>query len=145
MRYIFPFEIAVWVGALLAAGVGYRWLGGPVVTVAVTLFLMQNALLAYNWIKLGADLERQSDTATTVASREMIYRFSSRSNVVHIIADGFQSDVFAELIAEGETGKYLKAGLDGFTFFREHMGVFPYTHMTLPASPSAISSAKTSD
>ena len=45
--------------------------------------------------------------------------------------DGFQSDVFADIVRDPEN-RELKDSLSGFTFFAEHMGSFPYTEMTMP-------------
>ncbi|MGB7294183.1 MAG: sulfatase-like hydrolase/transferase [Candidatus Aminicenantales bacterium] len=60
-----------------------------------------------------------------------IFEFSSQFNIIHIILDGYQSDIFAEVIAE-DFGHYSKA-LEGFTFFKEAMGTFPTTLMSIPA------------
>ncbi len=66
-------------------------------------------------------------------SSENIFRFSTRQNVLHIVMDGFQSDMFDEIINEGEPGKRLRDALSGFVLFRDNMGAFPYTHMSVPA------------
>jgi hypothetical protein len=126
-------EASVWLSALLVAIVGFRQLNRPMVRIAVILFFLQTALFGYNWFTSREKIERQSEATDIAEVRKQIHRFSSKNNIVHIIADGFQSDVFAELVEEGEMGNRLKAALEGFTFFREHMGVFPYTHMTVPA------------
>ena len=47
--------------------------------------------------------------------------------------DGFQSDVFEEIVSDREDGARFRSALKGFVFFRENMGVFPFTHMTVPA------------
>jgi hypothetical protein len=61
-----------------------------------------------------------------------IYKFSSSKNVLHILADGFQSDIFEEIV-NGEDSEALSRSFDGFVFFKENMGVFQYTHMSVPA------------
>jgi hypothetical protein len=63
-------------------------------------------------------------------------RFSSRKNVLHIVLDGFQSDVFEEIVSERVDGARFRSALKGFVFFREYIGVFSYTHMTVPALSS---------
>jgi len=60
-------------------------------------------------------------------------RFSSRKNVLHIVLDGFQSDIFEEIVSDREDGARFRSALKGFVFFRENLGVFSYTHMTIPA------------
>lgn len=126
-------EVALWVIALAVAGVGYRQLSQPIIRTALVIFLLQTAVFAFNWTQYTPELSERADAGNAAEALSNIHRFSSQENVVHIIADGFQSDIFAELTAQGELGKRLATALDGFTFFREHMGVYSYTHMTVPA------------
>lgn len=62
---------------------------------------------------------------------EEIFEFSSESNVIHFVLDGFQSDIFSEIIAEDFD--HYSTALQGFTFFKETMGSFPTTYMSVPA------------
>lgn len=62
---------------------------------------------------------------------EIIYNFSSSKNVIHIILDAFQSDLFEEII--NENIDYYSSALSGFTFFRNNIGSFPTTIMSIPA------------
>ncbi len=49
----------------------------------------------------------------------------------HIVLDGFQSDVFPEILeAERPT---LERSLSGFVFFDDHAGAFPTTMVSVPA------------
>ncbi|NIO41951.1 MAG: hypothetical protein GTO41_18350, partial [Burkholderiales bacterium] len=59
-------------------------------------------------------------------------RFSTEQNVVHIVMDGFQSDIFSEIIEDPENSD-LKKQLQGFTVFRDNLGAFPYTQVSIPA------------
>jgi hypothetical protein len=63
---------------------------------------------------------------------EAMPRFSPDRNVLHIILDSFQADVFRDLL-DGPAGPPLRATLSGFTFFEEHLGAFPATYFALPA------------
>ena len=63
-----------------------------------------------------------------------IFGFSSEDNVLQIVLDGFQSDLFGEIIRE-DPERWFEV-LDGFTFFEEAMGVFPTTRMSVPAMMS---------
>jgi Sulfatase len=60
-----------------------------------------------------------------------LFKFSAGQNVIHCVLDGFQSDLFREILAQNPDG-YSK-GLDGFTFFEEATGTFPSTQMSVPA------------
>ena len=60
-----------------------------------------------------------------------IFEFSAKQNVIHIIFDAFQSDIFQEIMDE-DINYYNKA-LDGFTFFKETTSTFPSTFLSIPA------------
>lgn len=60
-----------------------------------------------------------------------IYEFSSRQNVIQLVLDSFQSDIFQEIVDEDPD--YYKDALNGFTFFNEAIGSFPSTYMSIPA------------
>lgn len=55
--------------------------------------------------------------------------YSSSKNIVHIILDSFQTDVFRELVVEQQ----LEDDLEGFVLFEDNMGVAPYTSFSIPA------------
>jgi len=57
-------------------------------------------------------------------------QFSSQGNIVHILLDELQTDVFEQVLAGDPS---LEEQLDGFTFFPNTSSVFPYTQMSLPA------------
>ncbi len=60
---------------------------------------------------------------------ETLFNYSSSFNIVHIILDSFQTDVFQEIVEENN----LTSDLDGFILFRENMGVAPNTFLSIPA------------
>jgi len=126
-------EIGIWVSALFLAVVANRRLKQHIIRAALAVFFLQATVFAYNWMKYAPEKLASPDAQNVADVLSKIHQFSSKKNVVHIIADGFQSDIFAEITSKGELGTRLTTALDGFTFFPEHMGVFPYTHMTIPA------------
>ena len=66
----------------------------------------------------------------TGAVGSRVHELSSTKNVVIVLLDTLQSDVFEKLVeANGEIEK----GLEGFVFFRNASGIFPYTTLTVPA------------
>lgn len=64
---------------------------------------------------------------------ENLYRFSGQRNVVHLMLDGFQSDVFQTLIDLPGLGEQYRQAFHGFTYFPETLGVFPYTRFSVPS------------
>ncbi len=60
---------------------------------------------------------------------EKLLEYSSSQNIVHIILDSFQTDVFLDLVEE----EGLEKDLDGFILFEENMTVSPHTSFSIPA------------
>jgi hypothetical protein len=61
---------------------------------------------------------------------DAIFEASSTRNVFHFVLDGFQSDVFLDII-EAERAD-MDRGFSGFTFFADHAGAFPTTIVSIP-------------
>ncbi len=126
-------DSSVWVAMLIVALFVANRIGVVVIQLAVAIFVMQAMMVGYNWLVHADEIESKSAAGADDKTKDQIYRFSSKQNVLHILADGFQSDIFEELIAEGEHGNRLAQAMQGFSFYREHLGAFPYTHMSMPA------------
>jgi hypothetical protein len=60
-----------------------------------------------------------------------IFRFSPTNNVIHIVLDEFQSDVFAEILEQDRAS--LDRQFSGFVYFADHAAAFPTTSMSMPA------------
>ena len=59
-----------------------------------------------------------------------LFRFSRQGNVLLVLLDTLQADVFDRVVrADGA----LAAGLDGFTLYRDTVGVAPTTLLSIPA------------
>lgn len=59
--------------------------------------------------------------------------FSAHSNIVHLILDAFQSDIFEELLDEEPS---LSEAFDGFTFFRNATTPSAVTYLSVPSALS---------
>lgn len=126
------FDSAVWCGIFIAAlataeRAGRRWLWAAAITFAMA------ATGAFSAVIVRVHDLAGKDTGNGATALDNMYRFSTDKNVLHIVADGFQSDIFWEILNDGATGKQLSGAMDGFVFFKEHMGAFPFTHMSVPA------------
>ena len=58
-----------------------------------------------------------------------IYQYSQNRNVVHLVMDAFQTDVFEELVDE----ENLRDKLDGFVLYQDNLGVAAHTSFAIPA------------
>lgn len=72
----------------------------------------------------------QAGRKFTEVDSQSIYRMSETKNVLIILMDQFQSDIFADLVQENPS---IRKELDGFTFFPDTLGVAPTTRLTMPS------------
>ena len=126
-------DSAVWCVCLVGGLAVSRHIAMAIVRFAIVIFVVQSLLTAYELMKHNEDLQEKYLTSGKLGNAESIYKFSSHTNVLHILADGFQSDIFEELVTERANDPRVNELFSGFTFFREHVGTFPYTHMSMPA------------
>lgn len=122
----------IWIAVIAFAVVRHRTHGRLLIHVAVAALLMQ--VLTAGMLLVG-DKERgfaASNVEQNRVAKKGVMRFSESFNVVHIVMDGFQSDIFAAILKNPENHSY-KDQLRGFTFFENNIGPYPYTQMTVPA------------
>ena len=60
-----------------------------------------------------------------------VYEFSSQQNVIFLVLDEFQSDVFTEIVERERP--WLDERFSGFVYFADHVGAFPTTSLSMPA------------
>ena len=125
-------DLGIWIAFLLLVLFSDNRVVKPAIRAAVVIFGLQVCFSLLLVFQNAQAVSEQSKAIARISAADDVYRFSSRKNVLHILADGFQSDIFEEILNE-ESGKALSGALDGFVFFKENMGAFQYTHMSIPA------------
>ncbi len=120
------YELALWLVVPAVLVFFARQVFSTAVFASQILMALQMVLLAYT--ALQADPEAR---ATWEGAPEAIFELSSKQNVFHFVLDGFQSDAFHDIL------KAERAEIDrqysGFTFFKNHMGAFPTTIVSIPS------------
>lgn len=120
-------DIFVWLSVLVAFVVfGIRLARGVVLTSWVLI-----AVQAVSLVWLAHSLQDEILTKSFQQGNrppEAIFRYSSSRNVLHIVLDSFQTDIFWELVQE----ENLKEDLEGFVLFWDNAGVSPYTSFSMP-------------
>ena len=115
------------------------WLVVPAVAIAfarkifATSVFLSRVLIALQIILLGYTTA-QADPAARAkweGAPEPIFELSSTQNVFHFVLDGFQSDAFHDIV-NAERAE-IDRQYSGFTFFRNHLGAFPTTILSIPA------------
>jgi hypothetical protein len=124
---------AVWTVVLFAAWRFHRLLERPLSVALGALFIMQSGVLAAAAVDDRAALLEKFGASPRYDALPAMPRFSERRNVLHLILDSFQSDIFREIVTAGPGAQRYRSALDGFTFYEENSGVFPYTYFALPA------------
>jgi hypothetical protein len=92
---------------------------------SAALIILQFATASIDAIKAPDASQRHAKLAEDQgAAYQSIYQFSPEKNVLIIVLDGFQGDVFQEII--DESPQYRKR-FDGFTYYRDALGGYPVT------------------
>lgn len=124
-------DSALWIAVLLAAIKFSDRLGKALLSGAVVTFCIQLSVQAIELGKGSFSAPEVRQAAFDVDQKQAMFRFSSEANVLHVVMDGFQSDVFADIIND-PANEAIKNALSGFTFFKDNLGGYPYTQMTMP-------------
>lgn len=125
-------DLTVWISILTISIVFYKRIGRIFIIFAVLLFIMQILSVSYgtvrNFDKITITQKKQGDDIL-----KNLANFSLKKNVLHLVLDGFQADVFENLINIKRLGKHYRKNFSGFIFYNEALGVFPYTRFAVPA------------
>lgn len=121
---------AEWVGFLLAFPLFY-WLLSKFrqVPVWLTLIPVMSSILLVAPVLLN----QQENAAFGLSDDEVnpdVFEFSSDLNLVHLLPDGFQGDIAREVL---EDHPEIAARLEGFTLYRDHLGMYQGTAPSVPA------------
>lgn len=121
-------DILLWIGIIAGVIVGYQHLTTVVLPATVALIVLQ--LVAATHLDISSETRLWSaPVSIDHGPPEGIFRYSSEHNVVHLVLDNFQTDIFEELVAEAG----LEETFDGFILFRENAAVTPYTTLAIPS------------
>jgi hypothetical protein len=120
-------DILIWLGLLTIAWIFHRRLFRFAARAAALVLLIQ--LIAFSLHIPRTPFAPQRAVRLPPAA---LTQFSTTRNVIHVVLDGFQSTLFQKLLDQNR-GYYDKS-LTGFTFFREALGSFPTTYMSIPAA-----------
>lgn len=121
-----PYELGAWAVVLVLALGLFRPISRIAPFASVAFLAVQAAAAAF------ADTE--SATAQRVRWLEpppALYQFSRQQNVIHIVLDEFQSDVFGDILQQDRAS--LDRQFTGFQYFADHAGSFPTTSFSMPA------------
>jgi len=117
----------IWILIILIAFVKAARVSGIAKSVSIGFLLIQTISLL-NVAARAPDASRLHKKKS-IKNEQAIYEFSSKKNVIMLILDSFQSDIFQEIINEDS---YYSDIFDGFTYYRNAVGGFPVTYASVP-------------
>ena len=124
-------DSSIWFICLFASIIYYRKIGRGIINLALALFILQFVSISYlcveNYSSINNKKENEDKDLVKLSS------FSSKQNILHILVDGFQSDVFLDLISDEQLGSDYRKSFSGFKYYEETLGVFPFTRFSVPA------------
>jgi hypothetical protein len=121
-----PYELAAWGAVVVASVVFFRRLSRVAPFASLTFLAVQAAA--------GGFMATEAATAAQARWVEPppdVFRFSSTRNVIHVVLDEFQSDVFNDIFEQDRAA--LDRQFSGFQYFADHAGSFPTTSFSMPA------------
>ncbi|MFK8011969.1 MAG: sulfatase-like hydrolase/transferase [Marinicellaceae bacterium] len=125
--WIFWFESVFFVVSIVILSYLLKKIFKHLVTFSYALILFALAQLVITIINSKTENQVHEESKTYDAS---VYEFSSKQNIIHILADGFQADIVKQVLDENPD---LADEFYGFDFFKNHLGRFQGTSPTIPS------------
>jgi len=126
-------DLGIWISVITISIIFYRVVDKFITPLVVSIFSLQLIILIFTCIQNIDGLIDKTNSYNDPNVLNEMFSFSSEKNVLHIILDSYQADIFNEIINDKNDGQHYRSALDGFIFFQEHMGLFPTTYMSVPA------------
>jgi hypothetical protein len=132
-----PLELGLWAAVLGLAIVFARFLGAVAPSASQALLALQLVL----FVAPAAGLLQQNEGDAPRGRRwseapARIFELSRGRNVIHLVLDGFASEIFAEAVDRERAA--FDRDLSGFVFFADHLGAFRSTRASMPAMLTGI-------
>lgn len=125
-----PYEVAAWAAVLIAAIVFSRPVSRIAPFASLVFLGVQAAAVVLTGTESGA-----AQRGRWLEPPQEIYQFSPDRNVIHIVLDEFQSDVFHDIFRQDRQA--IDRQFSGFQYFPDHAGSFPTTSFSMPAMLAA--------
>ncbi|WP_220337106.1 hypothetical protein [Wenzhouxiangella sp. 15181] len=122
-------DAVIWIAVVLTVFLLRSRIRSNLFRLATAIALLQFVVSLYS---ITGDILSRSNSLSKDKGLESIREFSQDQNVIHLIIDGFQSDILEELLENEPYGSRYAEKFQGFTFFRENISVFPYTQFSVP-------------
>jgi hypothetical protein len=116
----------IWITIILFFFSNFEKIAKYSMLLAISIFLIQSMSLAYQIIQMPSADSAWNQNVIDGTSK---YSFSRDENVIVLLLDAMQSDVFLEIINENPE---LKETFGGFTYYRNTLAGYPTTYASVP-------------
>ena len=133
-----PYELWLWGGSLGLAVLFARRVSAIAPAASKLFVVLQAVLLAVSLVLLGrqSDAEPRFDDRAWRPPREEIYQLSRDRNVIHVVLDGYLSEIFGEFLQNERA--VIERDFSRFVYFADHLGAFQRRGPAWPAMLSGV-------
>jgi Phosphoglycerol transferase and related proteins, alkaline phosphatase superfamily len=124
-RTVSVFEIALWLLLLVFALIKTDTISKISRFGSICILGIQCVSIVF----LGINSSDEPEWKKNEITQEGKFEYSNQKNVVILVLDSFQSDIFQEIINEDPK---IKSDFEGFTYFRNSLAGFPTTYASVP-------------
>ncbi len=121
-----PYEIALWCILPVLCVMAAKYVFPVAAFASGVLVALQTITLAASAVHADARTRPEWN-----GPAETMFELSRTRNVIHLVLDSFQSDLFGEILEEDRQA--LDRSMSGAVFFANHTGAFPTTIVSIPA------------
>ena len=121
-----PYEMALWILAPFLSMAAARHVAPIAPFASAVVLTLQTVVLMASALNTDAHAHSKWQGPS-----DSMFDLSRTKNVLHIVLDGFQSDVFDDILREDR--ERLDTSFSGAVFFADHAGAFPTTIASIPA------------
>ncbi|MFZ3171885.1 MAG: sulfatase-like hydrolase/transferase [Carboxydocellales bacterium] len=118
-------DTVLWLLLLALAIIKKTYVYKIIKKVSIVLILVQTAYSFITWFQAP----EQPDWNKYSINEESKYKFSKKKNVIILVLDTFQTDIFQEIVNESPE---IKKVFNGFTYYRNSVGGYPTTYPSIP-------------
>jgi len=122
---------ALWLFLLLTSLIYFRQVYRISTIISVVVMSVQIVAFIFGYFQTIGNPKHDERVGKQLTAKDALFSFSSKQNVIHIILDELQSNVFDDII-NSDIKRYSQE-LEGFTYFRNTVGAFPTTQFSIPA------------
>jgi len=119
-------DAGLWIILLIAAIIFHRKISRIASFASLLLVFLQGIVLIPTYFT--APQTWSSNFTEKSELPEGLFNYSSKFNIIHVILDGLQTDVFQEVVE----GNSMSSGFDGFVLFNENMATMGTTVWEIP-------------